>query len=257
VPYQLPDELLVTGDGPVRTVTLNRPEHRNATNQPLHEGLAHVWAQLAQDPDVRAVVLTGAGRAFSAGGDIEFVTSMADDPDLRYRIMGEARRIVSEMMAFPIPVVAAVNGPAVGLGCSIAMLSDVVLIAESAFIADPHVTIGLVAADGGALCWPLLTSLLKAKEYLLTGDRIPAAVAVELGLANRVVPDDEVLAEAHTLAQRLAAQPRQALQDTKRALNMHLAAAVNTVMDFAFSAESECFTQPGFRQAIGGARSKR
>lgn len=253
--YQLPDELALSGDGPVRTLTINRPGRRNATNQPLHEALANVWGLLLEDPAVRVVVLTGAGKAFSAGGDLGFVGSMADDAEFRYRVMHEARRIVTEMMAFPLPVVAAVNGPAVGLGCSLAVLSDIVLMADDAFMADPHVTIGLVAADGGALCWPLMTSLLKAKEYLFTGDRIPAATAVELGLANRVVPGDRLLDEAHALAERLAAQPQQALRDTKRALNLHLAAAVNNVLDFAFSAESLCFTLPGFQQALANARA--
>lgn len=253
--YRLPDELVLSGDGPVRTLTINRPEHRNATNGPLHEGLAKVWGLLLEDPSISVVVLTGAGRAFSAGGDLEFVGSLADDPELRYRTMHEARQIVTEMMAFPLPVVAAVNGPAVGLGCSLAMLSDIVLVAEDTFLADPHVTIGLVAADGGALCWPLMTSLLKAKEYLYTGDRIPAATAVELGLANRAVPPERLLDEAYALADRLAAQPQQALRDTKRALNLHMAAAVNTVLDFAFSAESLCFTLPGFQQALAKARA--
>src|SRR5439155_21577468 len=110
----------------------------------------------------------------------------ADDAK-RYAIMEDARRIVTEMIAFNRPVIAAVNGPAVGLGCSLAVFSDIVLISSEAFLADPHVGVGLVAADGGTLAWPLMTSLLRAKEYLFTGERIPAALAVELGLANHVV----------------------------------------------------------------------
>ncbi len=119
------------------------------------------------------------------------------------------------MVRFPWPIVAAVNGPAVGLGCSLAGLSDVVLIEESAYLADPHVSVGLVAGDGGVLTWPLLTSLLRAKEYLLTGDRIPAAKAVEFGLANRVLPDGASKEEAIVLAKRMATQPHAALKATE------------------------------------------
>ena len=121
------------------------------------------------------------------------------------------------------------------------MLCDIVLMAESAFMADPHVSIGLVAGDGGVLTWPLLTSLLTAKEYIFTGDRIDAETAVRLGLANRIVADDSLVAEAIALAERLAQQPARALQDSKRALNLHLQRAINGIIDYAVAAESECF----------------
>src|ERR1700730_7049038 len=154
------------------------------------------------------------------------------------------------MAEFPTPVGAAVNGPAVGLGCSVAVSCDVVLIAESAYLADTHVNIGLVCGDGGAVAWPLLMGLLKAKEYLLTGDRIPAAEAVALGLANRVVPDDQLMPEALALAHRLARQPAQAIQETKRAINLHLQAAIAMVVPFALSAEAESFATDDIRQTI-------
>lgn len=244
------DVLLVEGSGPVRRVTLNRPECLNAVNADLHSALAGVWARLRDDDEVRAVVLTGAGKAFSAGGDMDYLVKVSSDPDFRYRTMGDARRIVSEMLAFPKPVIAAVNGPAVGLGCSLAVLSDVVFISDQTFMADPHVTLGIVAADGGVLAWPLVMSMLRAKEYLMTGDRIGAVEAERLGLANHVVPADELLTQAHALAERLADQPAQALWDTKRALNMHMNAAIGKVMDFAFSAESETFALPQFAASL-------
>ncbi len=141
------------------------------------------------------------------------------------------------MVRFPLPVVAAVNGPAVGLGASVAVMCDIVYMADTAFLADPHVKVGLVAGDGGAALWPLLTSMLRAKEYLFTGARIPAAEAVSLGLANRVVDGAAVVEESVALADRLAAVPRQALQDTKRALNAHITRAIAGVLDFALAAE--------------------
>lgn len=238
--------LLVEAEGPIRVITLNRPDHRNAANNELHLALSRVWGEITADSGASAVVLTGAGRAFSAGGDMELITRTAQDEDYRYESMYHARRIVTEMMAFPLPVIAAVNGPAVGLGCSIAFLSDIVYASEKAFFADPHVSIGLVAADGGALCWPLLTSLVKAKEYLFTGDRIDAETAREMGMVNRVLPPGELLTEAKALAGRLASQPQRALRDTKRALNIHLSRAVNPVLDFAFSAEAESFAASDF-----------
>ena len=138
-------------------------------------------------------------------------------------------------------MVAAVNGPAVGLGCSVIALSDVIYMAESAYLADPHVAVGLVAADGGPLTWPLHMSLLLAKEYAFTGDRIPAERAREIGLANHVCPAEEVLSQALAAAHRIAALPRQAVEATKRVLNLHLERAVLATIDFAMAAETESF----------------
>lgn len=230
-------ELLIEARGPIRIVTLNRPEALNATNEALHRSLVEVWRFLAQDAEARAVVLTGAGRAFSAGGDMRHFIELWDDRAGRRREIEGARRLLTEMIDFPLPVVAAVNGPAVGLGCNLAVSSDIVLIAESAFIQDPHVGVGLTAADGGAPTWPLLMGMLRAKEYLLTSERIPAVKAVEIGLANRVVPDDELLDEALAVATKLAAQPPHALQSTKRALNMHVKRAVAGVLEYALGEE--------------------
>jgi enoyl-CoA hydratase len=237
-------ELLLDADGAVRIVTLNRPEALNATNERLHAALTAVWGHLAADRGARAVVLTGAGRAFSAGGDLGHFVELWDDRDRRRREIDEARRLLTEMTDFPLPVVAAVNGPAVGLGCNLAVCSDIVLMAESAYIGDPHVGVGLTAADGGAPTWPLLMGMLRAKEYLLTSERIPAEQAVALGLANRVVPDAELLDQAMRLAGKLAAQPPLAVQSTKRALNMHVKRAIAGVLEYALAEEFACFDTP-------------
>jgi enoyl-CoA hydratase len=147
-----------------------------------------------------------------------------------------------------VPIVAAVNGPAVGLGCSLVALSDIVYMADTAYLADPHVQIGLVAADGGPLTWPLHTSLLLAKEYALTGARIPAARAVAIGLANHVVADP--LTEAVACAKRIAALPRQAVESTKRLLNLQLERAVLATLDFATTAEEQSFATDDFRAIL-------
>ncbi|WP_322759002.1 enoyl-CoA hydratase/isomerase family protein [Frankia sp. Cr2] len=254
--YDFGDVLLVESDGPVRVVTMNRPAALNAFAGGLHEAIADVWARIASDRDARAVVLTGAGRAFSAGGDIPGMAQQIADPEHRRHSMREARRLSDEVVRFHLPVVAAVNGPAVGLGATIAVMSDIVLIADTAFLADPHVQVGLVAGDGGAAFWPLATSILRAKEYLLTGDRIPADQAVALGLANRVVPAAELMDEARRVAHKIAALPPQAVQDTKRAINLHLAQAARLVLDFSLAAEGESFTTDELRHNVESFKAK-
>jgi enoyl-CoA hydratase/carnithine racemase len=248
--YDLPDVIRVEADGPVRVVTLARPEQLNAANDELHRALAHVFPQLSADAGARVAVITGEGRAFSAGGDFDLLDRMTKDRALRRDVIAEGRELVLNMIRCRVPVVAAVNGPAVGLGCSVIALSDVVYMAESAYLSDPHVTVGLVAADGGPLTWPLHTSLLLAKEYAFTGDRISAKRAAEIGLANHVCPDDEVLSAALAAAHKVAALPRQAVEATKRVLNLHLERAVLATIDFAMSAETESFDTPDLRANV-------
>ncbi len=245
--YDVPESIEVEADGPIRIVRLNRPEQLNATNHGLHRGLAELFPQIDADVEARAVVLTGNGRAFSAGGDFTYLDELARDGDLRRQTLAHGRQIVTGMVGCRVPVIAAVNGPAVGLGCSLVALSDIVYMAESAHLADPHVLLGLVAADGGPVTWPLLTSLQLAKEYALTGDRIPAKRAAEMGLVNHVVPDDEVFDQALACAHRIAKLPKQASEDTKRILNMHLERAVLATLDFALTAEDRSFTSPELR----------
>ena len=252
--YELPQELSVLADGPVRTLVINRAAELNCVNENLHWGLANVWRQLAADRAAKVVILTGAGRAFCAGGDLGWITTFLSDPAARDESIREGAQIIEEMLRFPLPVVAAVNGPAVGLGCSVALLCDIVLIAQTAYLADPHVAVGLVAGDGGGALWPLLTPIMRSREYLFTGDRIPAATAVELGLASRAVAPDDLLPEARRLAERLAAQPAEALRGTKRVVNMYLSRVLGGAMQAGFAAEVVTMQSDEHRQRLLGLR---
>ncbi|AZG45472.1 enoyl-CoA hydratase/isomerase family protein [Gordonia insulae] len=253
--YSLPPELQVTSDGPVRILTINRPEDLNGVNRALHQALAGVWAQIGDDADARAVIITGAGDAFSAGGDFAYMQENLDDPELRAKTIEEARAIVGGIVRCKLPVIAAVNGPAVGLGCSLAVLSDLVLLSDQSFLADPHLRMGLVPGDGG-LVWPLLTSLSRAREHLFLGQRIMPADAVQWGLASRVVPSGDLAREALSLAHRLAAVPQAAFQSTKSALNSYVEMHLDNAFDIAFTGELESMSSPEHRNAVDAARNQ-
>jgi enoyl-CoA hydratase len=240
-------ELVVEVRGPVRIVTLNRPDALNATNEALHGAVARIWTELDADEEARAIVLTGSGNAFSAGGDLHLLQRMVEDTALRDYIMAEAGEIVRGMTSVRVPIISAVTGPAVGLGCSLASMSDIVIVEEQAYFADPHAALGLVAADGGGLSWPLLTSLLRAKEFILLGDRLSAADAVQIGLANRVVPTGTGLNAAIELAERMAKLPPQAVRESKALLNKALRASVGAWLTDALAAESASFDEPAFQ----------
>ncbi len=256
MPYQPTEHILIEQDGAVVTITLNNPGMKNAFLDDMHDGMREIWWHLSEDDSVRSVIITGAGDAFSAGGNIPDFIKNFEDNEYRRKSLRGARRLMEAQAEFPKPLIAAVNGPAVGLGANVALLSDIVFIADSAFLADTHAAIGLVCGDGGAVFWPLLMGMLRCKEYLLTGDRIPAARAVELGLANYHVPDDELMDEARKMAERLASLPHQAIQETKRALNLHIQDYILRAAPFALMAESESFTTDDIKATIEKFTSK-
>jgi enoyl-CoA hydratase len=254
--YDLPAGLRVEVDGPVRTVVLDRPDALNAVDRELHRALALVWRQIAVDRDARVVILTGAGRAFSAGGDLDWIASFAEDHEARDESLREGAEIIDELIRFPLPIVTAVNGPAVGLAFSIALLTDVVLVSDVAYLADPHVPVGLVAGDGGAAFWPLLGPSLRLREYLYTGARIEPHVAVELGLATRVVPAADLMDEARRTAERIARQPAAAVRGTKQVLNLHLARALDGAVQAGFAAELVSMQTDEHRERVRALRAK-
>lgn len=250
MPFQPTEDLIIEQEGEVAILTMNCPETKNAFSDDLHIAMQEVWNHLALDSSVRSIVLTGAGSAFSAGGNVPNFIRCYEDLQFRRESMRGAQRLLNAMLECPKPTIAAVNGPAVGLGCSVAVSCDIVLINEDTFMSDPHVDIGLVAGDGGAVLWPLYMSVLKAKYYLLTGDKIPANECIDLGLANIAYPADKLLEEAVKLGARLAKKPQQAIEETKRAVNLHLQQATLSVGPFACAAEQESFSTEEIREKI-------
>jgi enoyl-CoA hydratase len=234
--------------GAVLTVKIHRPEALNAVNATLHTELSRVFAQIAQDAAVDAVVLTGEGRAFSAGGDLAWFGNIT--PAQLDALFVEARKIIVDLVDMPQPIVSAINGVAAGLGATLALFCDVIYVADDAKISDPHVRIGVTAGDGGAVIWPFLVGMSRAKEYLMTGDSLGAVEAERIGLVNRVVPADQLVEQAQAMAARLATGSRMAIRSTKASLNKHLRDAVNLVLDTSLALEKECFSDPFHKNAI-------
>jgi enoyl-CoA hydratase len=229
--YDLPDDILVTAEGGLRIITLNRPSELNASTTEMLFTYPRLFRALAEDPEARVAILTGAGRAFSAGGDMNHFVKTLDDTDFARAVQENSRRTIHSFIDVPIPIIAAVNGPAVGWGATLATLCDIVLMSEKSFMAEPHINIGLVVGDGISVSWPLYTSLLRAKELIFTGDRITPQQAVEFGLANRVVAPEKLMEEARALADKLLKQPAQALRETKKLMNLYLHRSAAQMLD--------------------------
>ncbi|MCY1206644.1 Short-chain-enoyl-CoA hydratase [compost metagenome] len=253
--YSTYETLSFSQSGAVLTLRLNRPQALNAVSATLHTELSRVFAEIAADASVDAVVLTGEGRAFSAGGDLEWFRGIT--PAQLDALFVEARKIILDLVELPQPIVSAINGVAAGLGATLALFCDVIYAADNARISDPHVRIGVTAGDGGAAIWPLLVGMSRAKEYLMTGDSLTAVEAERIGLVNHVVPADELVAQAQALAARLAGGSRMAIRSTKASLNKHVRDAVNLVLDTSLSLEKECFSSSFHKQAIEAFAAKR
>lgn len=241
--------LAVERRGKVLVVTMNRPPV-NASNSAMHGELSRIFGEIARDDLVEVVVLTGAGRAFSAGGDLDEMRDRLDQPERWLNSMREAREIVLSMLDLDKPIIARVNGHAIGLGATLALLCDIVIAVESAKIADSHVKVGLVAGDGGALVWPHRVGITRAKEYLLTGTPINAVEAERIGLINHVVPADQLDARVYELADALAAGASRAIRLTKRALNMGLKRDALAMIDAQLGFETESFLSEEHRSAV-------
>lgn len=241
----------------VLVVSIDHPsDPRNAVDDLLHGELARLFAELKQEHAARAVLLRGRPEIFSAGGSFAWFPTLQGLGALE-RLRRDAKQMIWDLLDVPIPIVAAIGGPAVGLGASIALLCDVVFMGESASLADPHVKVGLVAGDGGVAIWPLVLGPARAKQYLLTGDRLSASEAERLGLANRVVPDATLFDEAFAFAERLADGAPLAVQYTKQAVNKLVKDALNVAFDASTALEIVTFQSEDHREALTAIAEKR
>jgi enoyl-CoA hydratase len=237
-------------------VTLNRPDFLNAADVRMHREMSEVWAVVDGDETACVSVVTGAGRAFSAGGDLAMIEEMTNDYEALLTQWRDAGAIVEKMLAARKPVVSAINGVAVGAGLAVALLADVSVVAESARLSDGHVRIGVAAGDHAALLWPLLCGFAKAKYYLLTSDFVDGREAERIGLVSKCVPDDLVLDEALDVAERLAQGSRTAVQWTRRVLNQHLRQGL-PVFGESLALEMLGFLGPDAREGLAAIRERR
>ena len=243
--------------GDVLIITIDHPSNKlNAVDDVLHTELTRLFADLKRESRARAAVITGAGRIFSAGGDFDWFPTLSNLEALEH-LRRDAKQMIWDLLDVPIPIVAAVNGPAVGLGASLALLCDTIYMAESAHIADPHVMVGIVAGDGGAAIWPLAVGPARAKQYLMTGDPVPAAEAERIGLVNAVVPDAKLLETAIAFATRLAAGAPLAIQYTKLAVNKQIKDALNIAFDASTALEIVTFQSEDHKEALSAIKERR
>jgi len=243
-------------DNGVLLITIDRPEKYNATDEQLHGELARVWTDVSADPQTRVAVVTGAGKAFSAGGDLAMVERMAGDHERVSHMLTEMSDLVYNIINCEKPIVSAINGVAVGAGVVVALLADVAICAEDAKLGDGHVKLGVAAGDHAAIIWPLLAGMAKARYYLLTGEMVTGAEAERLGMVAKALPREQVLPESLRVAQALATGSQQAIRLTKRALNSWLRAA-GPAFDQSAAYEMLCFMGPDVLEGVAALREKR
>jgi len=248
----------VVVDQYVAELTLNRPEIHNRFDEALHLEIIETLRELRSRDDVRAAVLASTGKVFSAGGDFDFMLQAHEDLAFLLRHVDVGRELVLAILDLPFPVVAAVHGPAIGLGATVVLCCDAIVAARSVTIADPHVQVGLAAGDGGCLLWPQAVGMTLARRHLLTGDPLEAERAYQLGLVTDLVDEpNEVLEAARALAARMAALPPIAVRGTRRALTNVLRHRAAEVLDLAFGHEVASVVSEDLVEAIAAFREKR
>src|SRR5579863_6607685 len=243
-------------DDGILLITINRPEVLNATNARLHWELSRVWLDIADDDETNVIVVTGAGRAFSAGGDLEMIQAMAASPDNIGKAMKEAGDIVYNMINLDKPIISAINGVAVGAGLAVAFMADISIASESMRITDGHLRLGVAAGDHAVIVWPLLCGMAKAKYYLMTADFIDGKEAERIGLVSLCVPADKLMDKAMEVARKLARGPQQAVRFTKRSLNNWLRVA-GPAFDASLALEMMGFFSADLSEGVAALQEKR
>lgn len=240
----------------VITAMFNNPDKLNAFSEKMEEELAQFLIDGAMDADFDIAILTGAGRAFSAGGDVEnWMVKNIEDPG---RVNTDlSKRLIFALLDFPKPIVAKVNGHAIGLGATAALYCDVIFASDKAKIADPHVLMGLSAGDGGAIIWPQLIGYARAREYLMVGEFIPAPKAAEMGLINYSLPPEELDAAVDAFVERLSKGALVAIRATKRTINLGLKQVATAVMDASIAYEHLTVYSKDHAEAVHAFLEKR
>lgn len=251
----------------IATITINRPDRLNAVHNALHHELEQIWIDVRADQDVNAIILTGAGRAFCAGGDVKgmaegTLSGGAAPKKGKGRGRGpiaasNGRRVIENMLDVEQPIIGAINGDAIGLGATLALLCDITVASEKARFADTHVKVGIVAGDGGAVIWPLLIGPHRAKEFLMRGNFISGAEAGRIGMVNYAVGGDEVMSKARELAQELADGPTWAIRWSKLAVNKWLKQQANLILDASLAYEMMTFNTKDHQEAVKAFVEKR
>jgi enoyl-CoA hydratase len=250
----------------VATITINRPDALNAVNNTVHHELEQIWIDVRADQDVNAIILTGAGRAFCAGGDVKGMAAggLAGSTGKKGKGRGRGpiaasngRRLVDNMLDVEQPIIGAINGDAVGLGATLALLCDITVASEKARFADTHVKVGIVAGDGGAVIWPLLIGPHRAKEFLMRGNFISGAEAGRIGMVNYALAPELVMSKARELAQELADGPTWAIRWTKLSVNKAVKEQFNLIMDTSYALEMSTFQTSDHREAVKAFVEKR
>ena len=242
--------------GTVLTVTMDNPPLNTASPE-LHEELTHVFDDIARDDACHVAVLTGEGRAFSAGGDFDIMLQAQQDAAFRDTTVARASHIVHSMLALEKPLIARVNGHAIGLGATLAWMCDVVFAVDSAKIADPHINVGLSTGDGGAIIWPHLIGYARARHHLLTGEPLTGAQAAEIGLIYKAVAAETLDEAVYAYADKLANGPTMAIRATKRSINMALCAQAAAQADAHIGLELRTMASQDHREAILALMEKR
>jgi enoyl-CoA hydratase len=244
-------------EGRLLRANFNRPDTLNAIDRAAHDEIARFFTELAVDPLTDVVILSGVGRAFSAGGDLEHIQRMIDDPCIFVDDIPNVKRVVFGMLDCPKPIIAKLNGHAIGLGATIALLCDVVFAVPTAKIGDPHVKVGFAAGDGGAIIWPHLIGHARAKEYLMTGRLLTAVEAEKIGLINHVVAAEDLDGAVDAFAQELLGGAMRAIQYTKLAVNIGLKQIAHSVLDASVAFEALSNVTADHREAVQAMRDKR
>jgi enoyl-CoA hydratase len=246
--YSRYSRIAVSREGRVLRLMLNRPEALNAVDGRMHEELTTIFTDVQNDEGTDVAVLTGAGKAFSAGGDINWLSGMANSGDTPN--VTDVKRIVYSLVEMDKPVIARVAGPCVGLGATVALFCDIIIAAENARFGDPHVKVGVVAGDGGAVIWPQLVGYARAKQYLLTGDIMTAHEAERIGLINIVVPEHELDAEVDRMVAKIASRASYAVRWTKASINIGLKQLAHSIMESSVPYEMLTMKMDDHREAL-------